>query len=175
MSHWNVPKKNQGFTLIEMLVVVIIVGVLAAIAVPNLLGLLYKARVTDGVATIEGAMKEAQRQAIRLSKTCNIVLTTNASGQAIVQPAAGVDNNNCLLQNRVLPEGVTTTDNFMGNMFYSSRGNIGLAGNWIVRVSHNNISQDKCLSISGIFGDIQTGFYQDNSDATFDSDDCNVN
>lgn len=175
MKHWNVPNKDSGFTLIEMLVVTIITGVIAAIAAPNLLGLLYKADITDGVASIEGAMKEAQRQAIRLSQTCNIQLTTNASGQAIVQTAAGAANNGCLLEQRVLPEGVTTTDNFTGNMSYSSKGNIGAAGQWIIRVSHNNISQDKCLAINGIFGEIQTGFYQDNGDGTFDSDDCNVN
>lgn len=175
MQHWNVLKKDSGFTLVEMLAVTVIIGIVAAVAVPNLLGLLYKARISDGVASIEGAMKEAQRQAIRLSRTCNIQLTTNASGQAIVQPATGTANNGCLLEQRVLPEGVTTTDNFTGNMFYSSKGNIGAAGDWIIRVSHNNVSQDKCLAISGIFGDIKTGFYQDNGDGAFDSNDCDVN
>jgi prepilin-type N-terminal cleavage/methylation domain-containing protein len=177
MQLWNAPKKNRGFTLIEMLVVVIIVGILAAVAVPNLLGLIYKARITDGAADIEGAMKEAQRQAIRLSKTCNIELVKNAADNWTVQPAAGVQNNNCLLEARVLPEGVTAKNNFMGSMFYSGKGNIGAAGSWVITVSHSNISQEKCLLISGVFGDIQSGIYTDtDGDAsTVEASGCSIN
>ena len=75
MWHWNV-RKNQGFTLIEMLATAIIIGIVAAISAPNLLGLLNRNRVNQGLVQLEGAIKEAQRQAIRNGKTCKIKLTT---------------------------------------------------------------------------------------------------
>jgi prepilin-type N-terminal cleavage/methylation domain-containing protein len=49
MLLYNVHRKsNKGFTLVEMIVTVIIVGVIASIAAPNLLGLLNQSRVKDG-------------------------------------------------------------------------------------------------------------------------------
>lgn len=53
-------KANQGFTLIELLVAFMIVGVLAAIALPNYLSQVGKARETEAKGTI-GAMTRAQQ------------------------------------------------------------------------------------------------------------------
>ncbi|NJL51996.1 MAG: type II secretion system protein [Hydrococcus sp. SU_1_0] len=76
MLLYNARKSSSGFTLIEMLVVFIIVGVIAAIAAPNFLGLLNQSRVKDGLAQVEGAVKEAQRQAMRRGKPCKVKFVT---------------------------------------------------------------------------------------------------
>ena len=173
MKHWNVLKKDKGFTLTEILVVAVIFGVLSAVAVPNLLGLIYNARVTDGVATIEGALKEAKAQAIRNSQTCVIDVVTNASGNYVVQPStrAGLPANNsqCLLQTRELPEGVVVNINPAAMITFSGKGNADYIDldnpaatptNRTYTVSHNNISTSKCVYIEGLFGDVKTGIVQ---------------
>jgi prepilin-type N-terminal cleavage/methylation domain-containing protein len=62
--------KQLGFTLIEMLVIIAVMGGLAAIAAPSLASMMDRIKVDQTIAEVRTALQDTQRQAIRKSTIC---------------------------------------------------------------------------------------------------------
>jgi prepilin-type N-terminal cleavage/methylation domain-containing protein len=75
MQFSNARPNSQGFTLIEVLIILLIISSLSAISAPTFLGLLNRSKVNNAVAQVQGALQEAHRGAIRRSRTCGVALT----------------------------------------------------------------------------------------------------
>ena len=71
-------RKDAGFTLIEIMLVVVIIGILAAVAIPNLAGKVGKAQsnaAKSSISAIEGAIDMYEVDNGRLPDSLNNLMT----------------------------------------------------------------------------------------------------
>jgi prepilin-type N-terminal cleavage/methylation domain-containing protein len=84
---------NDGFTLLEMITVVVIIGILSAIVAPSWLAFTNRQRVNKANDVIFAAIQEAQREAKRMKINYSVSFTTDANqAQIAVHPAAAIPN-----------------------------------------------------------------------------------
>ncbi len=176
MESKNASKSDRGSTLIEVLVAVVIVGILAAIAALSFSGLLAQQRVTRGFEQAKGAIKEAQRQAIRRGRRCKIRIDAINSKIKIQSPDTDGNYNGCLLSERQLPEGVAIKTNSSTPVItFSPKGNTSSARTIVIYSSNGTTQTQKCIAISLGLGIIRTGDYQGDVSTSLNANYCKTN
>ncbi|MBI5591874.1 MAG: GspH/FimT family pseudopilin [Deltaproteobacteria bacterium] len=109
-------RKDKGFTLLETMVVIAIVGIVSAVAIPNYMSWVSDNRMKAAVRDLKSNMNMAKLRAIRENATVAVVfrIATN-SYEIFVDNGAGGgiasngirDGGEALLQSATLPAGVT--------------------------------------------------------------------
>lgn len=163
----NLLNKDGGFSLFELIVVCIIMGVVGAVGAPSFLGSQRQERVNEAFSKIRGALVEAQLNANRLSTTCTVSIA--ATGLTATPPG-------CLLENVAVDPNIVDIASSAGTLprtiAFAYRGTTGDAQTLqIRRKDFSNVAMPetgKCIVISTI-GMIRTGIY----DATVTGTNCN--
>src|SRR3712207_3506666 len=76
-------RSNKGFTLIELMIVVAIIGILAAIAIPNFLQYQLKSRQSEAKTNLQAI--RTSEIAFQAERGCYI----GAGAEGVAAPAAG--------------------------------------------------------------------------------------
>ena len=116
-------RSNQGFTLVEMMIIVAIVGIAAAVTVPEFTNLRTNGRAKATARMISNAFQSARAEAILTERThvvmWSAVAATDACGTALPNPLVILDDSvtqNCCIDAGETVVSVSTdpTEEFAG-------------------------------------------------------------
>ena len=200
MRRLNVHK-NQGFTLLEILVALAITGILAALTLPNLLAWLNSNRVQQATDSIQSALQDAQKQAMRRGRICTINFTNGTGTNPTVYSQITASEAGCLVATNTnagslnLPQEVfMVVRNFptLGSspgVQFSFRGHVpGLtftplerqaiivlypAAANAPRAPYPN-QERKCLVMASLLGIVKQGTYNGDPLGTLNANNCQI-
>jgi prepilin-type N-terminal cleavage/methylation domain-containing protein len=125
MNVLNKYKDNQGVTLLEILITIVVIGILATLSLPNMVGMFSKNNLSQAVQTIQSSLQDSQRQALRRGLKCNIVLDARTTPPQIFSPSDVQENKtvvdepknyDCLIGgNKQLPSDIAIASNLRIN------------------------------------------------------------
>ncbi|WP_430013079.1 pilus assembly FimT family protein [Microcystis ichthyoblabe FBCC-A1114] len=200
MRRLNVHHKNQGFTLLEILVALAITGILAALTGPNLLAWLNRNEVQQATDAIQLALEDAQRQAIRRGKSCTINFTNPTGTGPTVYSQITATEAGCLVATNTnasslnLPEEIfMVVRNFptLGGtpgVQFSFRGHVPRL-TFVPRANQAIIvlypaanatadpypnQEKKCIVIASLLGIVKQGTYTGTSLTNLDARQCEI-
>lgn len=84
-------KKTEGFTLVELIVVIAILGILAAVAVPAYSGYLTKAKEAGDIVELDAIKTAVQAYSAEYGAPTAIEVTTDSDGKVTAITVDGVN------------------------------------------------------------------------------------
>ena len=173
MDDQSMAKKNDpGFTLLELLIVVIIVSILAAIGIPSWISLVNRTKINNARSEVFQSIREAQSKAKqkKVNFEASFQNATNSNGQAVIQWAVNSTKSDPIWQSITvegveIDEGNTNLNDTSGwwSIEFDEQGEVAESSNTgkITVVNSNNTAVKRCVFVQSLLGAMRSA---DNAD-----------
>lgn len=125
MSRWHHLRKQKGVTLVELMIVLAIVGILAAVSIPLWGSYIPVMNLNGSARNLQLAMALARMKAVSRNRTMSVSITTN---NFIIQEKEGGNWVNDTAKDKAVAgdlqsQGISLTSTFPSNrIIFNSRG-----------------------------------------------------
>jgi len=166
------PNPTAGFTLIEMLAVIVIVAVLAAISAPSWLAYATRQRMTAVESDLVQVLKQAQQTAIAQRRTVTVEINEDADIPTVVIMLNGSTRTETLGPGELRPgmielEAAPADNSAITEISFDYQGTIRNQGDilpFVVNINPSNGNQRQCAMVTSLLGNVKTSRNADDCD-----------
>lgn len=145
----KIRANQKGFTLVELIVVVAILGVLAAVAVPNYMNYLYKTRVSTDIDTARAVINAARSLYMTTGTMPTVTEVLTDTDMTNTKSATGNGTNGTIAELITTPDnasqftddptkGITVTIDFGPKAGKFGAAASGTTGTETIEIAENN-------------------------------------
>jgi Tfp pilus assembly protein FimT len=150
-----------------MAVVAVVAGILAALAMPSMMGMQERNKINSTANRVKGVLREAQQSAVRKGQSCTVAITsTTITGSPTGCVSDPITTNDTTAQGVILKtvsSSAITDITSSYSITFSYKGNpTGDMRTYIITANSND-NNARCLAISLGVGIMRTGLWSGGS------------
>ena len=144
-SERNTYRRQAGFTLAELLIVVAIIGILGAFAVPSFNNMMVNERIKSASFDVTAALTQARSEAIKQNGAVTITPTSGTAAWAGGWTVTGPDTA-VITSQGAYPSSITITGSST-SIVYNRSGRAASAGSLQLASSTAGTTSPRCITI----------------------------
>lgn len=144
---------SDGFTLLEVLVVVLMVGIISAIAAPGWLGFLQRQRMNTVRNDLLSALRTAQTEAMSRSESREVTFSSTALSIAVKPKGASTAGVTTVLGSGEVNDNIQLKAST--TLTFDHDGRVDVSPPFVISVENTLSSQKGCVIVTTLLGSLK--------------------